>query len=142
MGLQISWYADYRVLYLNVVDNIQSDEAAMVAKQIINELDDSPFGTVHILVDARAMLNTSLNTHLLSTVIAPLFLQKMVGWMCFFGDAVAHNNTLDESVNPLFRNRYKIFDTGEDAIQYLRQNDRSLKNLLPLSEFDTQVEIA
>lgn len=134
MSYEGSWYADKRVVLQRLWGTVTLEEAAQAHHTMVQFLDE---GTplVHVLVDLSQVEQFPTNLIALKRAMPPIEHSGM-GWMlvCGAGNPMLRfvASTIIQIMMPGLRLR--MFDTLDQSLTFLQDQDSTLENLMALSD--------
>jgi hypothetical protein len=131
MGYEISWYVPGRVVLATFTGTISPEEAeaaSAVAAEYIQQ-GDPPL--VHLIADATGLDRFPTNLNLLNRSASKHLWQPKLGWTI----VISTNSTtrwISGIITQVARVRFRMFPSLEDGVQFLADQDPSVReNLSP-----------
>jgi hypothetical protein len=131
MPFQHSWFVNQRVLHLQLTGDVSLEELTDAAR-VSNALVKSGIPLVHELIDMRDMRQFP-NTLSKLAWLVPYLSEPDLGWVL----VVTHNvlvSFLSNTLGQISRARLRVFDTPQDALDFIADMDRTLPPLPPYAD--------
>lgn len=126
MSVKTSWLIENHVIYLQLIDDVKIEEIEATSNDVLTMLNQSPVQLVHVIHDATDLDSVPIKLMDLSNVTSQVWNHPKLGWTVAFNVQKPMLTFVGNMLSKLFRTRYRIVDTKEDALDHLLFVDVSL----------------
>lgn len=123
MPNEITWLQEPHVI-LSRVHGVLAVEELLAAVPDIQQRLDAAAHPVHLVVDVSELTSFPTSIHLLKRAM-PFGSHPNMGWMVVYG-ASSLATTFAQIVMRITMQRYRMFDTREDALAFLAEQDAAV----------------
>jgi predicted regulator of amino acid metabolism with ACT domain len=127
MPSRVIWMVPAKVIRLQLLDFVTSEEIIAHMHEIERRVNDSFPSTVHVIVDFRTLTCLPTNIRFLADVSRPLAALPNVGNIVILGPKSPLIQTLATVVSQIVRFRYRVAQTISEAVEYLNHIDPELQ---------------
>ncbi len=126
MTVRVKWLIPGALIFEKVEGTVKLEEADEFATQETTLINQSDRPLVHSMVDLSNLTTLPTNIKQIAQRVTPAFKHPHMGWLIAYG----HDNKLIKYViaivTGIFKVRYRLFDTVEEAIEFLMSQDQDL----------------
>jgi hypothetical protein len=129
MGYEISWYIPEKVVLAAFTGTITSEEAQAASALTAQFIQDSEQPLVHLIADTTELDRFPTNLNLLNRSASKHLWQPKLGWTI----VVSTNSTtrwISGVITQVARVRFRMFPTLDDGLQFLADQDGTLRDQL------------
>lgn len=126
MSVDLSWYLENRVIQIVNHGDISDQDMLDSDQPIIDYMNQSQAPLVHLIVDnSKASYTPSVKT----VTQAKFPKHPQCGWIILVGPANTLMRFANAVVTNLFKTRNRMFDTFDEALDFLNEMDSTLPPL-------------
>ncbi len=129
MPTSVDWYLEGRVIAARLYGNIEASDIEAIANDMVELVEASDAPLVHILVDVQDMTGFPKSLSAVSKASSAIAGNKRVGWAVHYGTDNQLLKFLSYMVTQMFKVRFRLEKTKEEAVAWLQSKDASLPPL-------------
>lgn len=126
MPVQLSWYIEHRVIQIINSGEISDQDMLDSDQPIIDYFNESNVPLVHLIVDNS---NARYTPSVKSVTMAKFPKHAKCGWVLLVGPANSFMRFVNAVVSNIFKTRNRMFETFDEALDFLNDMDGSLPPL-------------
>lgn len=129
MTAQLDWFIKGKVVEGRIIGELGGSETGKLSRDLIHYFVQTNSSKVHVLFDISKMQTSPINMTLLSTILLPLFIDPICGWVFVYGTDRTIDDLFEVSSRRIFRRRLVSCQTRAQALEMLNQKVPYLKQL-------------
>jgi len=126
VSVKTTWLIENRVIYLHLIGDVTIEEIEATSTQVLQMFEQSAHQLVHVIHDATDLDNLPTKLKALADVTSTVWNHQKMGWTVAFNVQKPVLGFLGNMLSKLFRTRYRIVNTRQDALDFLAHVDVSL----------------
>lgn len=126
MPVQLSWYLEHHVIQIINSGTITDQDMLDADQPIIDYFNESNVPLVHLIVDNS---NASYTPSVKAVTKAKFPKHAKCGWVLLVGPANSFMRFVNAVVSNVFKTRNRMFETFDEALDFLNDMDSSLPPL-------------
>ena len=130
------WLIENRILYNEYNGSISKEDITEMVSSDVEYLDKSDALLVHCLVNIRALTSIPTNIKCLSESTQAILGHPQIGWVIAYGNQIPAGAFITTIVAQLFKTRFRLLNSHNEALDFLKTVDVTLPDLQALYEHD------
>lgn len=127
MAFNIQWHTPQRVIYAHIWGQSSAEEAQQVAQRFQTLLDETTSGPVHLIIENSQLENIPTNLKGMKETLVYLA-HPHIGWVVGVAKPNPAVQFMEQFLIQNFKLRFHHADTLDEALHFLRLQDRSLND--------------
>jgi hypothetical protein len=129
MPITVDWYLDGRVMKIEMVGAFSVDDLIGAASQAVALVESTDTPLVHCVLDNTHIGDTSASLADINRASQPMLKHERMGWVLVYGNNSQMTRFTGNIVAQISRTRYRMYDTLDDALDFLQKMDKQLPDL-------------
>lgn len=126
MATSAQWLVEGLVIEAKIEHQIGVSESGRFNRQLLDYFKQAARDRIHVLIDVSEMDMSQINVTLLSTILLPLSMEAVCGWVVLYGTEKRVNEVFGITITYAFRKRFRTCLDRNSAFVFLESNVHDL----------------
>ena len=141
MPVDVRWLIEDAVILEYFSGEVNMDEAVSLIHKVGQMIEQSNRILVHTLIDMTTMSKIPTNLQELVKETNDVLKNPRSGWILIYGQENKLLNFFTSVITGVFKTRYRMFPTLEEALEFLQQQDAALPHITTNDVVDVIAQI-
>ena len=132
MGYEIDWLVAGRVIKAEYFDELDLQTMIEIGDELVTMIDSADSPLVHVLMDTERVTQYPHQVAQLVKTANNIYRNPRIGWSIVYGREDRLMKFVMTTITGMFKVRFRIFNTQEDAFAFLNSVDQELPDLSSL----------
>lgn len=126
---QHKWWIKNRVFFNEYNGQTTADDLVAMSEANLEYLENSDAPLVHCIVNIENMTQVPLNIRVVQSGTVKSLRHPKMGWLIAYGKSDKMMSFIAQAVTQIFKTRYRLVDTYQEAVEFLQSVDATLPDL-------------